>query len=318
MLLNYLIPETGNAYKANFHCHSTNSDGAFSPEEIRRLYRENGYSIVAFTDHWTYVDNSALSEPGFLALSGYELNFDLREGPNRRLLRTCHLCAIARDPKHCAPIPGEGEYDIAGINRAIEALNAGGFIVNLNHTSWSAMPEEDIRSIRGIVGMELFNSTCDFAFQGRAELYHYMQAIIGGRHLLPIAADDNHYGTFGRGKPRAAEDCCRAFLMIKADRLEYEAVLDAYLAGHYYCSNGPRIHSAYIEGDWLVVDCSPVRRAYLKTKYVTFNDAVVRRHDTLTHVEFDLTQFRKDCPFVMVLLEDESGRFACTVPYYFH
>ena len=30
----YLLPETGNFYKANLHVHTTISDGALSPEEI--------------------------------------------------------------------------------------------------------------------------------------------------------------------------------------------------------------------------------------------------------------------------------------------
>lgn len=47
----YLLPETGNFYKANLHCHSTVSDGELTVEEIKKIYTEQGYSIVAYTDH---------------------------------------------------------------------------------------------------------------------------------------------------------------------------------------------------------------------------------------------------------------------------
>lgn len=44
-----LLDSTKNYYKANLHCHSTNSDGKLSPEEVKALYKANGYSIVAYT-----------------------------------------------------------------------------------------------------------------------------------------------------------------------------------------------------------------------------------------------------------------------------
>ena len=35
----YLLPEKGEFYKANLHCHSTYSDGNWTPEEIKERYR---------------------------------------------------------------------------------------------------------------------------------------------------------------------------------------------------------------------------------------------------------------------------------------
>ena len=35
----YLLPENGNFYKANLHCHSTFSDGKWTPEELNGLPR---------------------------------------------------------------------------------------------------------------------------------------------------------------------------------------------------------------------------------------------------------------------------------------
>jgi len=288
-----------------------------TPEETRDLYRANGYSVVAFTDHWTYVDHSHLSDEGFVALCGYELNYDWRELETSRLFRTCHLCAISKDPSCCTPIPGQGEYGIQTVNEAIRQLNQNGFFVNLNHTSWSAMPTEDILSIEGIAGMELYNATCDSGFQGMAEFSNYSLALGGGKRWLPVAADDNHHSIRCDLRLAESDDCCKAFVMLRAPRLTYQDVVSAYLAGDYYCSTGPLIHALYLEGDRLCIDSSPVSRAFLRTKYITFNDAVVRRHDTLTHVEFDLTPYRWDIPYVLVQLVDRLGGFACTVPYYF-
>ena len=47
----YLLPKDGTFYKANLHCHSTVSDGALTPEELKKAYMAEGYSIIAYTDH---------------------------------------------------------------------------------------------------------------------------------------------------------------------------------------------------------------------------------------------------------------------------
>jgi hypothetical protein len=38
-------------YKANFHTHTTMSDGVFNPHDVVDIYKELGYDILAITDH---------------------------------------------------------------------------------------------------------------------------------------------------------------------------------------------------------------------------------------------------------------------------
>jgi len=48
------IPEPENEYvvlKANFHTHSTISDGLLTPNQVVDLYKKHGYDILAITDH---------------------------------------------------------------------------------------------------------------------------------------------------------------------------------------------------------------------------------------------------------------------------
>ena len=70
----HLLPEGGAWYKANLHCHSTISDGKLTPEELKKVYTEKGYSIIAYTDHNVMLDHSDLNDENFLALVGYELD----------------------------------------------------------------------------------------------------------------------------------------------------------------------------------------------------------------------------------------------------
>ena len=62
-----LLPKGVTYYKANLHCHTVHSDGKLTPQEVKKLYQERGYSIIAFTDHRHYANHSELNDEGFLA-----------------------------------------------------------------------------------------------------------------------------------------------------------------------------------------------------------------------------------------------------------
>lgn len=70
----YLLPEAGQFYKANLHCHSTVSDGRLSPEELKELYMRHGYSIIAYTDHEVLIPHPELTDDKFLALTRTSLS----------------------------------------------------------------------------------------------------------------------------------------------------------------------------------------------------------------------------------------------------
>ena len=68
----YLLPNDVNWYRANFHCHTVHSDGAYTPEKVKEVYKNHGYSIVAYTDHDVLLDHSDLNDDEFLALTSSE------------------------------------------------------------------------------------------------------------------------------------------------------------------------------------------------------------------------------------------------------
>lgn len=48
-------PQTGFiVLKANFHTHTTVSDGQFTPEQVCEIYKDHGYDVLALTDHGAY------------------------------------------------------------------------------------------------------------------------------------------------------------------------------------------------------------------------------------------------------------------------
>ena len=104
----YLLPESGNFYKANLHCHTNISDGKLSPRQIKEAYMAHGYSIVAYTDHDVLLDHSDLNDESFLALtsSEYSVNEAVSTFPkifdtetNDWVRKKCvHLNIFSKDP----------------------------------------------------------------------------------------------------------------------------------------------------------------------------------------------------------------------------
>jgi len=88
------FPEHTNWYKGNLHSHTTNSDGAWTPDEAVEHYKANGYAFLCLSDHNLYTDyrykyNSDL----FLILPGTEIAavlFDEKDG----YLKMHHLNGI--------------------------------------------------------------------------------------------------------------------------------------------------------------------------------------------------------------------------------
>ena len=79
-------------YKAQLHCHSLNSDGKIGVEEQKRLFKERGYSVVAFTDHEHLVDNSYLDDDDFLTITSCEVA--IKEDAHKSTLKDRNMKAI--------------------------------------------------------------------------------------------------------------------------------------------------------------------------------------------------------------------------------
>ncbi len=269
----FLLPK-GNAYKANLHCHSTVSDGAWSPIEIKREYKARGYSIVAFTDHEALVDHSDLSDGDFLALNGYETSIkevqvETRERP---LMKVHHINLIKKRPNDVTQVcffpenftPGNcaayipfvryvGEqcrysYDNAFVNRLIAEAKANGFLVHYNHPLWSGQTPTDVAALRGLDGIELLNSDTWLFGDNNADFYASLAK--AGVRAYAIAGDDNH----NKSELRRG---FRAYTVIVAPSLQYEAVTSALEKGECYASTGAEIKSLYVEDGTLFVHTSP-------------------------------------------------------------
>lgn len=325
-------------FKANLHCHSTLSDGSLTPQELKDAYKSHGYSILSITDHERPHDHSALSDPDFLLLTGYEAY--IRPDPMCRydtFSRELHLNLFARDPHNTDLIcwndryvkyvkdPNERtemkrfgseetrQYTPEYINRFIATAHEDGYLVTLNHPVWSMEDFSELFLYDGFFSMEICNYS---AFRSGLNEYNtclYDMMLRRGKRLFAHSADDNH-NEIGLGKP--GDDSFGGFAMLNLpdDTLSYDGVIAALDAGSFYSSMGPVICSLEIQGDCARIECSDaVRIAMLfgaKDTRAVYPSAF---GETVNHAEFHIPP---KAQYVRFTVTDALGRHADTRGYF--
>ena len=230
---------SGNWYRGCLHVHTTESDGAMSPEALVRHYQMGGYDFVAITDHDRLTDRTHLSSPDFLVLRGIEVQVGRAELGERY-----HVVGIGIsepvDPRH---------WESA--QATIDAIREAGGEAIVAHPYWSGLTVSDLLALRDYLAIEVYNTGCEVGNgRGHGECW-WDEMLTRGRPTLAVAADDSHWPGF---------DSLGAWVMVKAPALTAEAMMAALRAGSFYCSNGPQIESlSWDEGAHRVeVHCSPV------------------------------------------------------------
>ncbi len=290
--------QPGSFYRGNLHGHSTNSDGHWTPAEFIRQYRQNGYDFVALTDHCTddhgydITDTRPFRSADFTTLIGAELHPGQIESGS-----PWHLLAVG------LPLDFETRREgDTGASVAARAMAAGAFVAAA-HPNWYALTVADFESLGALDAVECYNGGCDVACD-RGYSWHFIDLLLHRGHRFgAIAVDDSHSAP-GIG------DFARGWVQVKAEALEPAALLRALKAGHYYSSTGPQLHHVALEGDALVVECSPARQILITGDKA---GAITRAGgDQLTGATFDLSEV--DSRWIRLTTLDETGGRAWTNP----
>ena len=330
----YLISDSGNFYKANLHCHTTLSDGGYTPERIKEIYKERGYSIVAFTDHDVFLPHNDLTDDNFLALNGFEMEFadryDCYENntPWERV-KECHICFIAKDNKmelqpffhqtkyiigksgsnklvkydvNDPDLNFERWYDKKCINYVMKKAKQLGFFVTYNHPTWSNENYSNYILYDGMDAFEMFNGCLAHGCLDYNPIV-YDDLLRSGKKLYCIGADDTHW----------IDSVGVCWTMIKAENLTYKSIIENLEKGNFYCSEGPEIYELYVENGVLKIKCSNAQA--IKVNYNARKAHIKLSEDgtPVTSAEFTLS---KDHGYFRVTVVGLDGKKACTNAYY--
>lgn len=332
----YLIPQSGNFYKANLHCHTTVSDGRLTPEEVKALYKSKGYAIVAYTDHDVLIPHDELNDDSFLALHGFEV--EITDPATSIFLhqKQCHICFVGIDPdtitqpfwnpayariggaaSHAHLVrhdesepPYEQHYTGAAISEMMKEGREKGFFVTYNHPTWSLESYPEYMSYDGMDAFEMYNGSCIVAGYLDYNPRVYDDMLMGGKKLYCIGADDNH-----NFDPNDSARCDSGlgWTMIKAQTLGYRDVTDALVKGHFYASEGPEIHELCFEDGKVRVQCSEADRVVCSYGCRYAEIALAEDGKAVTSATFGM---HPDWRYFRITIVGKDGKTACTNAYF--
>lgn len=326
-MIKYLLPPTGNFYKANLHCHTCLSDGSATPEQVKEVYKSLGYDIVAYTDHDIMLDHTERSDDTFLALNGYEMEINGKGEPVWANMETCHINFIAIEPDNLKQVcwhrskylfanavnyrdqiqfyEDEPDYERKYTGECIsDMLKRGrehGFFTVYNHPTCAMENYTHYMNYHNMHAMEMSNGGNEY----NPRIYDDM--LRGGERIYCVGGDDNH------NKPELTSGCGKSWTMIKAAKLEYRTITQALLDGNFYASDGPEIYELWIEDGVMHVECSDARRIEFTASNRTSKRFKAEGDKFLNSASYEI---HPDSQYVRVTITGPDGEHASSNAYF--
>lgn len=279
-----LFSESLPFYKGNLHTHSKMSDGRKTPEEAAALYKENGYSFMAFTEHRKRFPGYETED--FIVLPGGEYH-------HQPGVTAYHIVGIGMTEDFVST-DADSPQDI--INKIIAA---GGFPI-LAHPAWSLMSADDGLALTGYRAVEIYNGISEgYANRGYSDLFIDICASRG--RLTGIIADDDAHFYEGH-------DECKGWIMLQTENFTTEGIMDSIRNERYYASTGPELKQIEMDDEKNIhVECGPVKEIYFMSNVWFVGARTVRAPEGGYLTSADYKPGKND-KWIRVEGRDENGR----------
>ena len=287
--------KSGKFYRGNLHTHCTNSDGRLPASEVIARYRRQGYDFLAMSDHFLdrydfpVTDTREFRDDHFTTL----ISAELHQGQmlNDELW---HVLAVGLPLDFSPPTDAEGIADIAG------RAHAAGAFIGLVHPAWYGLQPEDAAVLPFAHAVEIYNHGAEVENQ-RGDGWGLCDMLLNtGQRIDGFATDDAHQLT---------HDVFGGWIHVKAAALDPDCLLQALKDGDYYSSQGPTIQDIRIEGEEIVIECSPAAAVVASGK----GSRSVQQFGTgLTEARLPLRRFKDN--YFRVTVVDAKGLKAWSNP----
>lgn len=202
--------KTHKQYKANFHAHTTRSDGSYSPQNVVDMYKYLDYSILAITDHnrvtypWTEFTSLDPSEKAFSRtkegkIDSKELIYEDRNPANMGMIAV-QGCEIST-PQHLGNYLNDTEQRTKTIAETLETTKKRNGILIFNHpgrykksASWY---EKYFNEHDHLIGLEVYNHGNRYPTD-RALWDSILTRLMPDRKVWGFSNDDFHSSGHGR------------------------------------------------------------------------------------------------------------------------
>lgn len=279
--MKYTLQRDGHYFKGNLHTHSTVSDGEATPEQLKALYKSHGYDFLAITDHNTYGIYTEMNDPDFLLIPGVEV--DCWFGPDRPV---DHVVGIGHPERtkltHGQKITG---LKSTSAQQLVDFLIENGNEAIYAHPFWSYTPLDLLLNLKGILGMEIFNYSCEQTWKSGVSEYYYEHLWHTNHNAWCFAHDDAH---------GHSPDYCGGYLSVKCKELTYDALFDALKNGSFTSSfaspgkTAPEIIDFYVEDHVAKLWCSPCAHVCLNVDRSHYKPRFAQNKEPVTYAEYPL------------------------------
>ena len=306
--VHYTLEREGTFYKGNLHTHSTISDGDLSPQELKDLYRKNGYHFLAITDHNIYGDHRAMNEDDFLLIPGVEI--DTWFGFDHPV---DHVVGIGHPDRNKLA----GGQRIEGLKETnaqtlIDFLLENGNEAIYAHPFWSYTPPELLYSLHGHLGMEIINYSCEQEWKAGISEFYYEHAWNRSHQVWCFGSDDAH---------GHVPDFCGGYISVKCTELTYDALFAALKKGSFtasharYGEEAPEIQDFIVENGVAKLWCTPCRQICLNADRSHYQPAFATKEKPITYAEYKLPEGTKS---VRAICIDEKRNVTWSQPILLH
>ena len=265
--------------RGSIHCHSNNSDGNASPQEVMDWYKDHGYNFVILTDHRKVTEVAALdTDPTdlFITIHGEELDLPGKGRP---------IHANALGLRNVIDVPPRKLTPGKSVANLVEYIRKTGAIPMVNHPNWYfALTHRDLLQIEGDYLLEIANMGGPTSYNEGSAAYLPLEQtwdilLSDGRTVYAAATDDTHdYKTFapGRANPGLGWVVCRV------PELTTAAVLDALANGRFYSSLGVELAEYSFDGKTMKVSVAPKKDETYRIRFVGKHGRVLQETDGLS------------------------------------
>ena len=223
-------------FKGNIHTHTTESDGDDTPENVVRWYRRHGYDFLVLSDHnhltlFEYADGRRrFKRP--LMVPGEEVSLSIHGGQTPIHINAIGISRVVE--------PIDAVETVPTIQANVDAIVSAGGIASINHPNylWS-FDHTHISKVSGATLLEVYNGhpvVNVYGAPGKPSYEEIWDGVLSsGRAIFGVATDDSHnYKDFHPGKANPG----RGWIVVRAEELETEALVEGLAAGNFYASTG--------------------------------------------------------------------------------
>ncbi len=320
------IAKCSNRYKGNLHSHTIHSDGHLTPEKAKAFYKENGYQFIAFTEHERYTDHrKELNDSDFIVLPGVEISTTLfANEPIKHRKQLHHFLGFlgteemqkkAKKPiwehmEYIEPARYEDSWNpLEAGQKCVDEMRERGMVVTYNHPRWSRVSLTDFQDLEGISGLEVFNYGTENECGLGKDLADWDVMLASGQHIYGFASDDNH-------NDGVVLDSLGGYVVILAEELSHDALIEAFLAGRYYASSGVEIMEFGIRDHVVYVECGEVQQIHFITDGGVGNGTTVMEADLQKSLQYGEYSLKGTETYVRVECVDKYGRIAWSNPIF--